>query len=175
MNSCIQVLRSIPELQDALQQCVRPRSPLARSPCRADSLTYRYPGTLDAARGTGGALTASLRDLYRDLGNTSTYYPPMLFWQVLRQHVPQFQEMREGHPAQQDAQECWIQVLQALKQNLDANANAAGASNGSGPVASREEAIRSRFVQRFMTGEMRSECVRLPMSSMSRLDERRTG
>lgn len=83
----------------------------------------------------------------------------MLFWQVLRQHVPQFQEMREGHPAQQDAQECWIQVLQALKTNLEA---ASGPSaQGSSMDASQAAVVRSKFVQKFMTGEMRSECVRL--------------
>ena len=49
-------------------------------------------------------LTAALRDLFRDLGNTRDAVPPIVFLTVLRQIAPQFAERGEsGGFAQQDA------------------------------------------------------------------------
>ncbi|KEI42922.1 uncharacterized protein L969DRAFT_84807 [Mixia osmundae IAM 14324] len=129
MNSTVQVLRAIPELQTALNS---------------------YPGTLSSQQ-SDSALTASLRDLYKDLssqpgGPQSDGYPPLLFWQILKGHVPQFQEMREGRPAQQDAEECWNAIVNALRGTLD---SLPGASNGTDRTA--------RFVQQYMTGEIITE------------------
>jgi len=96
---------------------------------------YSYDGSIAPSAPSASSLTAGLRDLYRDLGKTTEGFPPMLFWQLLRQHVPQFQEMREGHPAQQDAEECWTQILSALKTSLPGGAG-------------------KTFVSQYMTGEL---------------------
>ncbi|KAM0747751.1 ubiquitin C-terminal hydrolase [Meredithblackwellia eburnea MCA 4105] len=104
MNSTIQVLRAIPELQTALN-------------------SYRDS---DARSLADASLTSALRDLYADMGKTSEGFPPMLFLSMLRQFAPQFAERSRtsGGYAQQDAQEAWGSIVTAVKQNL--NVSAAG-------------------------------------------------
>lgn len=116
MNSTIQVLRAIPELQDALSL---PRS--------ANS----------SVQPSASQLTNQLANLYKSLSSTTEGYQPITFWQALRQHVPQFQEMRNGQPAQQDAEEAWSSILSCL--NLTLN----GSQSGSGS-----------WVQQYMTGNI---------------------
>ncbi|GAA6006041.1 ubiquitin-specific protease UBP6 [Rhodotorula paludigena] len=93
MNSTVQVLRAIPELQTALNE----------SPASA-----AHP---DAQ------LTKSLRDLYQSMGRTTDDFPPLAFLSMLRQFAPQFAERsrQTGQYAQQDAQEAWGAILQAAK------------------------------------------------------------
>lgn len=90
MNSTLQLLRAIPELQTEL-------------------------GTF-----SGANLTCSLRDLYKSMDSTSESFPPARFLQALRTVFPQFaQQARSGHGfAQQDAEECWSQIIYTLRQNL---------------------------------------------------------
>lgn len=60
MNSTVQVLRQIPELQTALTECKESMSSM--SPDRR--------------------LVAGLRDLYAGLDKAPSDYPPLLFWQA---------------------------------------------------------------------------------------------
>ncbi|RFU79171.1 hypothetical protein TARUN_3058 [Trichoderma arundinaceum] len=96
LNSTLQTLRSIPELQTALTTY----SPLA--------------GT---ARGD---LAAQLSSLYRDMGATQESLPPMSFLSALRVVFPQFAEKSKSGPgyAQQDAEEAWSQIVQQLGQKV---------------------------------------------------------
>ncbi|ORY72928.1 hypothetical protein BCR35DRAFT_307467 [Leucosporidium creatinivorum] len=101
MNSTVQVLRAIPELQDAL-----------------NSFKDNRPnGQNDAG------LTASLRDLYTNMSKTAEDFPPIVFLQMLRQFAPQFAERSSstGQFSQQDAQEAWGSIVQAVKNNLKAD------------------------------------------------------
>ena len=79
MNSTIQVLRAIPELQTALNECA-----LA---LRVTVVSYslirfcRYKND-NAASQNDAVLVQSLRDLYRDMGKTSEGIPPVVFLNV---------------------------------------------------------------------------------------------
>ncbi|KAK4049975.1 deubiquitinating enzyme [Microbotryomycetes sp. JL201] len=113
MNSTVQVLRAIPELQDALNSA---------------SLTRNGQ--------TATGLTSSLRDLYSNMSKTSQDFPPLVFLQMLRTFAPQFAEMSRsgGGYAQQDAQEAWASIVQAVKNTLGDGGN--------------------RFIDQYLTGEM---------------------
>ncbi|BGP19776.1 hypothetical protein JCM10213_006438 [Rhodosporidiobolus nylandii] len=93
MNSTIQVLRAIPELQTALNDS-------QGSPVHPDT-----------------HLSHSLRDLYKNMGKTTEGFPPLAFLGMLRQFAPQFAERSRtsGQYAQQDAQEAWGAIVQAVK------------------------------------------------------------
>lgn len=150
MNSTVQVLRSIPELNSALSS---------------------YGGSLGSGQ-SDAALASSLRDLYRDMGTTTEPFPPLVFIQVrcvlllgrerrrvrsrnrylcaqmLRQHAPQFAERsREGGGfAQQDAEEAWSSIVNALAVNV--NVQAAPSSSGEG------QANAHKFVDQYLAGHM---------------------
>lgn len=119
LNSTLQVLRSMEPLQEALA-AYTPR---------------------DGASEGDASLVAALRDLYRDMGKTSEAMPPLVFLSILRKLAPQFGEMAEGGAgyAQQDAEEAWIRIVQALSV-----LPAAGAPN-------------DRFVSRYLTGSVEIE------------------
>ncbi|BGP57966.1 hypothetical protein JCM8202_002152 [Rhodotorula sphaerocarpa] len=93
LNSTVQVLRTIPEFQTALN-------------------SSQGAGTVPDAQ-----LTRQLRDLYQSMGRTTDAFPPLAFLNMLRQFAPQFAERsrQTGQYAQQDAQEAWGAILQAAK------------------------------------------------------------
>ncbi|KAI8362006.1 hypothetical protein B0O80DRAFT_476901 [Mortierella sp. GBAus27b] len=97
MNATLQCLRVIPELIDNLQ---------------------KYEGgtsNLDA----GSNMTASLRDLYKQLNDAGYPVMPLGFLAYLRKAFPQFsQQGRDGVWMQQDAEECWTQLISTLKAKL---------------------------------------------------------
>ncbi|KAG2078471.1 cysteine proteinase [Suillus decipiens] len=125
MNATVQAMRAIPELQTAL----------STSP------------HLDV-------LPRALRDLYSNMSRTTEGYIPTTFLTVLRQVVPQFGEVdRSGKNgilgpagyAQQDAEECWTQLANGLKEvpGIDITGNTVSGGR--------------RFVDQFMMAEMRRE------------------
>ncbi|KAN0065417.1 deubiquitinating enzyme [Thecaphora frezii] len=130
LNSTLQVLRAIPELQVALN---------------------RFTGTLGGADGESN-LTAALRDLYKNLGQTTEAFPPIAFLSILRQVAPQFAEMSRdgGGYAQQDAEEAWVRIIQALQNSLKGLPVTAGSDGGN--TDSRDFA--QKFVEQYMTGHM---------------------
>uniref|UniRef100_A0A2R5LJH8 Ubiquitin carboxyl-terminal hydrolase n=1 Tax=Ornithodoros turicata TaxID=34597 RepID=A0A2R5LJH8_9ACAR len=96
MNATVQCLRTVPELRDALR---------------------RYEGDL----GVLGAqsVTAALRDLYGVM-DKSAVVPPILLLQVLHLAFPRFAEKSErGGFVQQDANECWTELVRMLQQKLN--------------------------------------------------------
>ncbi|WFC97872.1 ubiquitinyl hydrolase 1 [Malassezia yamatoensis] len=96
-----------------------------------------YSGNINASDGDA-SLTAALRDLFREMSKTSKPFPPLLFLTVLRKVAPQFAEMAQGGGgyAQQDAEEVYVRILNALSNYL--------------PSASGQE----RFVPKNLTGRM---------------------
>lgn len=121
MNATVQAMRAIPELRIALGTS--------------------FP--LDV-------LPKALRDLYNTMSQTTESVVPAVFLNVLRQVVPQFSEldrskagMMSGY-AQQDAEECWTQITNALKE-------VPGIDDSGCSVSGK------KFVDQFMTGEMRRE------------------
>ncbi|KAF2301982.1 hypothetical protein GH714_031132 [Hevea brasiliensis] len=98
MNSTIQCLHSVPELKSAL---------------------LKYPSEkrndLDQ---TSHMLTAATRELFNELDKSVKPVAPMQFWMVLRKKYPQFGQLHNGVFMQQDAEECWTQLLYTLSQSL---------------------------------------------------------
>lgn len=100
----------------------------------------KYEGGLNGVDSRGN-LVASLRDLFGNLSKVSDGFPPLVFWQMLRQSFPQFSQTGQGGiPMQQDAEECWSELVSVLKAKLPEQ-------DGSG----------KNFVERYMTGELETE------------------
>ncbi|TCD68576.1 deubiquitinating enzyme [Steccherinum ochraceum] len=121
MNSTVQALRAIPELQTALQASPPP------------------------------GLPTQLKNLYKTMSSTVDEVTPTPFLLSLREAFPQFAEMsRSGNKmmgggyAQQDAEECWVQLLGSLR-------DVPGLPGPSGSGASK------RFIEQYLTGEVRRE------------------
>ncbi|TFY64553.1 hypothetical protein EVJ58_g2535 [Rhodofomes roseus] len=122
MNSTLQALRAIPELQTALQSNAPP------------------------------GLPSALGQLYQQMSKTTDSVVPGTFLTALRQAFPQFAEQsRSGKGtggfamyAQQDAEECWVQMTNSLR-----DVSIPGPSDGS--------SLPRKFVDQYMTGELRRE------------------
>lgn len=124
MNATIQALRAIPELQLALNSSGLP------------------PGL---------PLPNALRNLYKNMSSTTDTVNPDTFLQVLRQINPQFAQIDRsgksiaglGRYAQQDAEECYSQIINSLRQ-------VPGLSSDS-PSSSAQT---KTFVEQFLMGQM---------------------
>jgi ubiquitin carboxyl-terminal hydrolase 14 len=140
MNSTIQVLRSIPELQSQLTT-YKPAPP---APSASESLSLT---SLLGASGSGDDLTRSLRDLLRQMSLTQEPFAPQMFLMALRTQFPQFaQRSREGHGyAQQDAEEAWSQILSKIRGQLKIKETVDGSET------------HSSFVDKYMAGSLTSE------------------
>merc|ERR1711864_44396 len=93
-----------------------------------DSLK-RYTGSVSLGGGQDSeSLTSALRDLYStmDKGNT---VPPIIMLQVLHNSFPRFAERGEnGGYQQQDANECWVEILRMLQEKAPAGENSSKVS-----------------------------------------------
>ncbi|KAG9078282.1 deubiquitinating enzyme [Ceratobasidium sp. UAMH 11750] len=120
MNSTVQALRAIPELQTALDPTPSgPANPQRR-------------------------LAIAMRETYKAMSKTTEGLPPIMLLQNLRTLFPQFAEQTNaGHFAQQDAEECWSQMVNAIKTQVP------GLPDGTGSAA-------KPFVEQYMMGEMRT-------------------
>ncbi|KAF1851936.1 ubiquitin C-terminal hydrolase-like protein [Cucurbitaria berberidis CBS 394.84] len=114
MNSTLQTLRSIPELQEELLRYSASND--AGSSSSARQLSQLGLGGLGASTD----LTGSLRDLFKQMSETQQGFPPLMFLNALRTAFPQFaQKSKDGHGyAQQDAEEAWSQIVSQLRQKL---------------------------------------------------------
>ena len=146
MNSTLQTLKSVPELQEALAGYKEaPRS----GPSAAD---YSRFGLGSLGR-SALDLTASLRDLYKQMSETQEGFPPLAFLQALQTTFPQFAEKaKNGHGfAQQDAEEAWSQILSDIRQKLKLHSadgeSQQAAENGSGSPS---------FIDRYLVGKLES-------------------
>ncbi|XP_034903894.1 ubiquitin carboxyl-terminal hydrolase 7 isoform X1 [Populus alba] len=98
MNSTVQCLHSVPELKSAL-------------------VSYPSQKSSDLDH-TSHMLTAATRELFNELDKSVKPVAPMQFWMVLRKKYPQFGQLHNGVYMQQDAEECWTQLLYTLSQSL---------------------------------------------------------
>ena len=114
LNSTLQVLRSVPEMQEEL--AVYKPSVASNGANNLQSLSQFGLGGL----GSSTDLTASLRDLYKQMSETQEGFPPHMFLHALRDAFPQFsQKSKTGQGyAQQDAEEAWSQIVSRLQQKL---------------------------------------------------------
>ncbi|XAR67647.1 Ubiquitinyl hydrolase 1 [Bertholletia excelsa] len=99
MNSTVQCLHSVPELKSAL-------------------IKYPQSGRSNDLDQSSHLLTVATRDLFTELDKNVKPVAPMQFWTVLRKKYPQFGQLHNGTFMQQDAEECWTQLLYTLSQSL---------------------------------------------------------
>ena len=105
MNSTVQCLYSVPALQAALSG-------------------YAPAGGADP----GGRLVAATKELFADLKRGGAAFPPFKFLMTLRERFPQFaQTNNTGDYMQQDAEECYTQIMYTLREKLKVRARACGA------------------------------------------------
>lgn len=98
MNATIQCLKSVPELREALKE-------------------YKEDFSISSLA-SAQSITAATRAVFDQLngGNTVT---PVLLLQTLHMAFPQFAQSGEkGSYRQQDANECWSELLKMLQQKL---------------------------------------------------------
>ncbi|KAK2795897.1 hypothetical protein FQN50_009675 [Emmonsiellopsis sp. PD_5] len=128
LNSTLQTLRIVPELQEELLKY----KPSTRE--RNTSALLGMSSSMD--------LTASLRDLYKQMSETQEGFPPIMFLNALRSAFPQFaQKARDGHGyAQQDAEEAWSQIISQLRQKLKPENG-----EGSGDMSFIDKYLSGRF------------------------------
>ena len=114
LNSTLQVLRSVPEMQEEL--AVYKPSVAGGGANNLQNLSQFGLSGLESSTD----LTASLRDLYKQMSETQEGFPPLMFLNALRNAFPQFaQKSKTGHGyAQQDAEEAWSQIVSQLQQKL---------------------------------------------------------
>ncbi|KAF7587477.1 deubiquitinating enzyme [Aspergillus hancockii] len=144
LNSTLQTLRSVPELQ---QELLRYSSSAGSGGASnlSDLSSFGLGGL-----GASMDLTASLRDLFKQMSETQEGFPPLMFLNALRNVFPQFaQRDRNGHGyAQQDAEEAWSQIVNQLRNKLVIK-------EGEG-----ESANEVSFVDKYLAGRFESvtEC-----------------
>jgi len=99
MNATVQCLRTVPELREALKI---------------------FKGDVQRENDTliSQSITAALRDLYTNMDQGFTI-PPFTLLQMLHIAFPRFAETSEhGGFQQQDANECWTELVRVLQQKL---------------------------------------------------------
>ncbi|KAK2654267.1 hypothetical protein Ddye_014123 [Dipteronia dyeriana] len=99
MNSTVQCLHSVPELKSAL-------------------VKYSQSGRSNDVDQSSHMLAVATSDLFNDLDKSVKPVAPMQFWMLLRKKYPQFGQLQNGSFMQQDAEECWTQLLFTLSQSL---------------------------------------------------------
>lgn len=129
LNSTLQTLRAIPELQESL-------------------VKYEYksqPGSSALGVLPQFDITTQLKNLCKAMGETQEAFAPFAFIQALRQGFPQFAERsRTGQGyAQQDAEEAWTNILSQVRNSLQIKGN-----NDSAPVS---------WVDRYMSLQLESK------------------
>ncbi|GBB90513.1 hypothetical protein RclHR1_01750012 [Rhizophagus clarus] len=149
MNSTLQCLRAMPELQESLNS---------------------FASGSSSSAGAADTLTTSLRDLYRNLNQTTEGATPLNFLQILRSAFPQFAQRNANGFMQQDAEECWTQIVFSLNQaNIPI-------PNRDSSLSSDGEITSGSFIDRYMTGEFTStlKCEEAPEEEATVIKEKFT-
>uniref|UniRef100_A0A8C4QEL3 Ubiquitin carboxyl-terminal hydrolase n=1 Tax=Eptatretus burgeri TaxID=7764 RepID=A0A8C4QEL3_EPTBU len=99
MNATVQCLHNVPELCDSLK---------------------RYTGDMQVGGMVLPAQSITAGILVLCHGRTSACIPPVVLLQLLHMAFPQFSEKNDqGQYMQQDANECWVQLMRMLQQKLE--------------------------------------------------------
>lgn len=158
MNATVQCLKSVPELRDGLQRFqtgIRPLIAGANSSSMSQSIT------------------TALRDLYTSMDQPgNSVVPPIVLLQVLHMAFPRFAEKAESSSAagsahggaghggggggfvQQDANECWTELVRMLQQRLPANDTAEGKADVAMDVAAAgpSDAVYKSLIDQYFGG-----------------------
>ena len=151
MNSTLQTLRAVPELQD---QLLKYKNSGTGSSGGIDLSQFGLPSGSLGSSGSAD-ITGSLRDLYKQMSETQEGFPPLVFLNSLQTAFPQFAERaKNGHGfAQQDAEEAWTQIVSQLRQKLKIKA----APNGSTSTSEQKQAEEEiSFIDQYLSGHFSS-------------------
>ncbi|TKA74531.1 hypothetical protein B0A49_04052 [Cryomyces minteri] len=148
LNSTLQTLRAIPELQQELLQYSESANGSSSSSSLGNLGQFGLGGL-----GASSDLTASLRDLYKQMSETQDGFPPLMFLNSLRTAFPQFaQKAKDGHGyAQQDAEEVWSQIVSQLRQKLKIK------DTGAAGETAAHQASGMSFIDKYMAGVFETE------------------
>ncbi|KAK6587242.1 hypothetical protein PZA11_000532 [Diplocarpon coronariae] len=145
LNSALQTLRTIPELQQELVKYTATPTHGGAGTSALGDLSMFGLGSL----GASSDITSALRDLYIQMGQTQDGFPPLAFLNALRTTIPHFAEKaRNGHGyAQQDAEEAWSRIVEQLRLDLKIK-------------DSKDTSRETTFVDKYMAGGFSSitEC-----------------
>ena len=152
MNSTLQTLRAVPELQAQLLKYTGTNASSSRG---VDLSQYGLPSSL----GESADITSSLRDLYKQMSETQEGFPPLMFLNTLQTAFPQFAEKsKTGHGyAQQDAEEAWTQIMSQLRQKLKIKDTSAISSSSSSESTRASEEIS--FIDKYLAGRFSSTLI----------------
>ena len=148
MNSTLQTLRAVPELQDQLLKYDGNNAGSSRG---FDPSQFGLPGM----GGSSVDLAGSLRDLYKQMSETQEGFPPLMFLHALQTVYPQFAERsKTGHGyAQQDAEEAWTQIISQLRTKLKVKDSSQ--TNSSTPTGTKVTEELS-FIDKYLAGRFSS-------------------
>ncbi|KAL9098385.1 MAG: hypothetical protein Q9163_005949 [Psora crenata] len=148
MNSALQTLRAVPELQDELLKYSGNNAGSSRG---FDPSQFGLPGVGSSSID----LASSLRDLYKQMSETQEGFPPLMFLHALRTVYPQFAERsKTGHGfAQQDAEEAWTQILSQLRIKLKLKDALEANSSTSHEAKAAED---TSFIDKYLAGRFSS-------------------
>lgn len=108
MNATLQCLRSVPELRKALSVFKAPEN------AEEENMASSNVGSMATA------MTSAIQFEFKQMERGSSV-TPILLLQTLHRAFPQFLQMGEnGTYRQQDANECWCELLKVLQQKLPA-------------------------------------------------------
>ncbi|XP_038056939.1 ubiquitin carboxyl-terminal hydrolase 14-like isoform X2 [Patiria miniata] len=150
LNSTVQCLHSIPELRDSLKRFDGHINPSMVSVQPAESIT------------------AAMRELFSAMEKATDGIQPIFLLQLLHLAFPQFAEKTEhGVLQQQDANECWVQLVRLLQQQLTVN------TNGENQPTDGASASKKGFIDQYFGGKFDSslKCVEAPEEEASKSTE----
>ncbi|KAG4080621.1 hypothetical protein HA402_006222 [Bradysia odoriphaga] len=136
MNAVVQCLKSVPELRDSLKRY-------------KEEFSVASLASAQSAK----SITAAMRSVFDQMSGSNTV-TPILLLQTLHMTFPQFAQTGEnGGYRQQDANECWSELLKMLQQQLPALKN----SSADGP------SFRS-FIDQYFGGtfDVEMKCIEAP-------------
>lgn len=139
MNSTLQCLLSVPELKKTLAE---------------------YPAT--PSQDLEANLVISLRDLSNKLSESSQPVMPIGFVTLFRNLFPQFNERKEGKYMQQDAEECWTQLLTSLSRKLNTPPSTSSESTPQSASLGSRSTISKLFVGETIETWKNTECEEEP-------------
>ncbi|XP_012146142.1 ubiquitin specific protease 14 isoform X3 [Megachile rotundata] len=140
LNATVQCLKTVPELREALNNF-------------SGGLAASGSITIEPAQG----ITAALRELYNSMDKGSAL-PPVVLLQMMHLAFPRFAEKSEhGRFQQQDANECWTELIRMLQQKLPAKENPVTSEN-SGQSYKPRSLIEQYFGGTFETELKCMEC-----------------
>ncbi|KAK7073067.1 Ubiquitin carboxyl-terminal hydrolase 14 [Halocaridina rubra] len=136
LNAVIQCLKTVPELHSAIKE-FKPKPP---------GTEQESSSLLTLAVDSASLLTLAVQECYKTMDDGKTAVPLVLV-NLFRTTFPRFAEQGEqGMYMQQDASECWTELVRLLMQEIPAD----------GPEKTSKE-FRSSLIDQYFTGEFSCE------------------